>query len=70
MTTTVESMQKTIDALHEAGLTGCAVVAGGAVLTREYAARIGADFYAGDAMETVRIAKRLFEETNGTEGRD
>ena len=49
-------------------MTGCAVVAGGAVLTREYAARIGADFYAGDAMETVRIAKRLFEDANGTEG--
>jgi len=62
MTTTVESMRQTIQALHEAGLTGCCIVAGGAVLTREYAARIGADFYAGDAMETVRIAKRLFEE--------
>ena len=60
MTTTVASMQETIEALRAAGLTQCCVVVGGAVLTQDYAERIGADFYARDAMETVRIAKRLF----------
>ncbi len=67
MTTTVESMEKTIDALRDAHLDGCAVVVGGAVLTEEYARRIGADFYAGDAMETVRIAKRVFGNGEGKE---
>ena len=32
---------------------------GGAVLNEEYAARIGADAYARDAMEGVRIAEKL-----------
>jgi 5-methyltetrahydrofolate--homocysteine methyltransferase len=34
-------------------------VVGGAVLTAEYASAIGADFYAKDAMETVRYAERV-----------
>ena len=33
---------------------------GGAVLTPEYAAKIGADFYAKDAKESVDIARRHF----------
>ena len=32
---------------------------GGAVLTPEYAEKIGADFYAKDAKETVDIAKKV-----------
>ena len=32
---------------------------GGAVLTPEYAAKIGADHYSKDAMELVRLAERL-----------
>ena len=39
----------------------CKVMVGGAVLNREYAADIGADFYGKDAMEAVRYA----EEVNG-----
>ena len=39
----------------------CKVVVGGAVLTQEYADRIGADKYAKDAMETVRYAESLME---------
>ena len=33
---------------------------GGAVLTEDYAMRIGADFYARDAMATVRAAESVF----------
>jgi 5-methyltetrahydrofolate--homocysteine methyltransferase len=37
------------------------VIVGGAVLTPEYAKMIGADFYAADAMETVRIAEAFYK---------
>lgn len=59
MTTTVPSMEETIKLLREAGLD-TKVVVGGAVLTQEYADMIGADYYAKDAMETVRYAEELF----------
>ncbi len=58
MTTTVPAMEKTIR-LIKAEFPACRVIVGGAVLTEEYAAKIGADFYAKDAMETVRIAQSL-----------
>lgn len=59
MTTTVPSMEETIKQLRTA-VPQCKVVVGGAVLTQEYADMIGADFYAKDAMETVRYAERIF----------
>jgi 5-methyltetrahydrofolate--homocysteine methyltransferase len=59
MTTTVVNMEKTIQALREAELD-CKVICGGAVLTKEYAKRIGADYYAKDAMATVRYAQEYF----------
>ena len=55
MTTTVPAMEETIKAL-KAALPHCRVMVGGAVLTAEYAERIGADGYAKDAMEGVRLA--------------
>ncbi len=58
MTTTVPAMEETIAALR-ASAPWCKIVVGGAVLTEEYAARIGADHYAVDAMETVRYAEGL-----------
>lgn len=58
MTTTVPSMEKTIKLLHEN--TDAKIFAGGAVLTKSYAAMINADWYAKDAMESVRIAKKFF----------
>lgn len=58
MTTTVPSMEETIK-LARAELPDAKIVVGGAVLTREYADRIGADKYAKDAMETVRYAEVL-----------
>lgn len=59
MTTTVPAMAETIRQIKEAGLA-CKVIVGGAVLTQEYANRIGADYYAKDAMQTVRIAESIF----------
>ena len=60
MTTTVPAMEETIRLLREKA-PWCKVVVGGAVLTQEYADRIGADKYAKDAMETVRYAESLME---------
>ena len=45
MTTTVGAMEQTIKALRESG-HDCKVMVGGAVLTPEYAEKIGADYYA------------------------
>ena len=59
MTTTLKSMENTIALLRENNIN-CKIVVGGAVLTPEYAEKIGADFYAKDAKETVDIAKRVY----------
>ena len=48
-------MEETIKLLKEQ-LPDVKTVVGGAVLTQEYADAIGADFYAKDAMATVRYA--------------
>lgn len=61
MTTTLDSMKKTIDLLRENNVD-CKIMVGGAVLTPEYAEQIGADFYAKDAKESCDIAKKVFEE--------
>ncbi|MCD7843638.1 MAG: homocysteine S-methyltransferase family protein [Clostridiales bacterium] len=58
MTTTVSSMAATIQALRESGHP-CKIWVGGAVLTPEYAAEIGADYYAKDAKQSVDIAKEV-----------
>ena len=58
MTTTVASMAETIHLLHDQALP-CKVMVGGAVLTPEYAAEIGADFYAKDAKASADIAKEV-----------
>ena len=63
MTTTVPAMEQTIKLLR-AEAPWCKVVVGGAVLTQEYADAIGADFYAKDAMETVRYAEAIFSAIN------
>ena len=62
MTTTLKSMEETIAALHEAGLD-CKIMVGGAVLTPEYAEKIGADWYAKDAKQSADIAKKFFGES-------
>ena len=61
MTTTVPAMEETIKQLREKA-PFAKVVVGGAVLTQEYADSIGADFYAKDAMATVRYAMQQTEQ--------
>ena len=58
MTTTVGSMEETIRALRDSG-HDCKVMVGGAVLTPEYAEKIGADYYAKDAKCSADIAKQV-----------
>ncbi len=58
MTTTLGGMEETIKLLranHE-----CKIMVGGAVLTPEYAEKIGADYYAKDAKQSCDIAKEVF----------
>jgi 5-methyltetrahydrofolate--homocysteine methyltransferase len=49
-------MEETIKILREKA-PWCKIIVGGAVLTKEYADKIGADKYAKDAMEAVRYAE-------------
>ena len=58
MTTTVPAMEETIKLLREKA-PWCKIMVGGAVLTKEYADKIGADKYAKDAMESVRYAEEI-----------
>lgn len=58
MTTTVNSMKDTITLLRKE-CEEVKVIVGGAVLTPELAQYVGADYFAKDAMETVRIASSL-----------
>lgn len=64
MTTTVPAMEETIALIHREA-PWCRVIVGGAVLTQEYADRIGADAYAPDAMACVRIAESIEAHTSG-----
>lgn len=59
MTTTVSAMQDTIAALRR--VSRCKIMVGGAVLTEEYAASIGADMYAPNAVSAVNYANQVFE---------
>ncbi len=59
MTTTLKSMEETIVAVKEAA-PGCKVMVGGAVLTADYAEKIGADYYCKDAMKSVEAAQEVF----------
>ena len=61
MTTTVASMKDTI-ALLRRECPDVKIIVGGAVLTPHLAEYAGADYYAKDAMETVRIAEKLSAE--------
>ena len=60
MTTTVPAMEETIRQLRKSA-PWCKVVVGGAVLTPEYAEKIGADAYGKDAMAAVRYAQSVIE---------
>lgn len=58
MTTTVPAMEETIKLLKKEA-PWCKSIVGGAVLNKEYAAQIGADAYAKDAMGAVRYAEEI-----------
>lgn len=66
MTTTLKSMEDTIKLIRSApelqnpdGSSKCSVFVGGAVLTKDYAMKIGADYYCRDAKESVDAAKKV-----------
>lgn len=58
MTTTVPAMEETIRLVRKQS-PETKILVGGAVLTADYAEQIGADYYAADAMDTVRIAQMI-----------
>lgn len=60
MTTTVVSMEKTIQLLKEIDNV-CPIWVGGAVLTKDYAMQIQADYYTKDAMETVELMSHIIK---------
>lgn len=68
MTTTLSSMEETIALLRKEpalqnadGTSKVNVMVGGAVVTPDYAERIGADFYCRDAKATVDACKSVFK---------
>lgn len=61
MTTTLVSMEETINAIRKTGHT-CKIMVGGAVLTEDYAMKIGADYYCKDANASVVAARDVFKE--------
>lgn len=58
LTTTMPAMEKTINALKEAGVT-TKIIIGGAPVTQGYADKIGADGYSPDAASAVDLVKSL-----------
>lgn len=60
MTTTVPSMEKTIKVLREKEYKD-KIMVGGAVITKDLAKHIGADFYAKSAIDGVKIAKKVYK---------
>ncbi len=59
LTSTMPAMKETIKALKASGLQGFKVIVGGAPVTEEYAAEVGADGFAPDAGSAVVKAKEL-----------
>jgi len=59
MTTTMIKMEEVVKLAKEEGLNDLKIMIGGAVVDQNYAEQIGADAYATDAMESVRLAKRF-----------
>ena len=60
LTTTMPSMKTTLDALQTAGVRDSVkVIIGGAPVTEEYAAEIGADGFAADAGRAASLASEL-----------
>ncbi len=66
LTTTMTAMKETIDSLSQAGLRDkVKVIIGGAPISAEFAAEIGADGYGVDAFHAVRVVEGLQQESRG-----
>jgi 5-methyltetrahydrofolate--homocysteine methyltransferase len=59
MTTSLPGMEETIRLLRKE-VPDCRIMAGGAVLTEEYAKKIGADFYVKDASASAEAARKVY----------
>ena len=65
LTTTMQGQRKVIESLARNGLRPqVRVLVGGAPVTRQWAAEIGADGYGANAVEAVAVAKSLMEQRN------
>ena len=60
LTTTMPAMRETVQAIRAAGLSGVKIVVGGAPITQQFAAEIGADGFAPDAASAVDTVRKLF----------
>jgi 5-methyltetrahydrofolate--homocysteine methyltransferase len=66
LTTTMVNMKNTMEALEAAGLRDkVKVMIGGAAVSEEYAAQIGADAHGPDATEAVVLARKFMAELGG-----
>ena len=61
LTTTMPAMKTTVQTLRDAGCSGVRIMVGGAPVTQEFCAEIGADGYSQDAASAVDLALRLAE---------
>lgn len=60
LSTTMPAMQRTIEAIVEAGIRNdVKILVGGAPINQDFADKIGADGYAGDAVAACDLAKTL-----------
>jgi 5-methyltetrahydrofolate--homocysteine methyltransferase len=67
LTTTMPGMDATIEALRRTGLReSVKIMVGGAPVTQAYAEQIGADGFAPDASQAVRLAQSLVRAQEGT----
>ena len=60
MTTTVVSMEETIKALRSINCEA-KIIVGGAVVTKDIAERIGADYYSSDALQLVNLLAEIIK---------
>ncbi len=64
LTTTMPAMKDAIDHLSKAGVRdGVTVLVGGAPVTQDFADHIGADHFAPDANQAVKLVKSLFNKS-------
>jgi 5-methyltetrahydrofolate--homocysteine methyltransferase len=67
LTTTMEMMPITMEALNEAGIREqVKVIVGGAPVTQKYATSIGADLYAPDAASAARVSVEFLSKRHAT----